>query len=173
MEVSILTTKRLKLEPLSIQHSAGMFALWSDVSVCEYSGTVSDSEGHVIEMPATSSVQSDLIIDFWLKAINEGWGFRWAVILMEPEEIFVGTIGFNSLSNPYEMAFHLLPAYWGKGIMTEASEIAMDWAKRQGASEIEAFIAPENMKSIALAARLDMDATDEYSDGAQRYYKIF
>lgn len=169
IQIPILTTTRLRLEPLSFFHSQGMFDLWSDKHVCQYSGTVSDYDGNVIEMPAKSSTQSDLIVDFWVKAAADGWGFRWAVIFASSSESFAGTIGFNSLSNPYEIAFHLLPDYWGQGIMNEASEAAMNWAKEQGASDIEAYIVPENTKSIALVERLGMGATKKYSDGANQY----
>lgn len=147
-----------------------MFALWADADVCKYSGVVTDKGGNIIPTPVQNSDQSDLIIDFWLQAIKDGWGFRWAVLL---EDSFTGTLGFNSLTDYYEIAFHLHPDYWGKGIMSEASKVAVEWAKDNGAAGIEAFIEPENTASSALAQRLNMKATDEYSEGAQRYVVSF
>ncbi|MEL6523230.1 MAG: GNAT family N-acetyltransferase [Pseudomonadota bacterium] len=170
LRVPTLRTDRLKLEPISTLHSDGMFALWSDASVCEYSGTINDYDGNVINMPARNKAESDCIIDFWLRAFDDGWGFRWAIIVLE-DNSFAGTIGFNSLDSSYEIAFHLLPLFWGRGIMTEAAKKAIQWSIDDGALEIEAFIEKENSRSSALARRLEMVATHEYSEGAQRYFK--
>ena len=166
LKIPTLKTHRLTMSPISMAHSLGMFELWADDYVCKYSGKVEDYEGHLIETPVKSYLQSDLIIDFWQKAILDEWGFRWAVLL---EGQFVGIVGFNSLKGAYEIAYHLLPQYWGKGIMTEASLKAIEWAKSDGCQEIEAFIEPKNVGSFAVAQRLNMLSTDEYSDGAQRW----
>lgn len=168
LEIPTLITDRLKIEPISMQHSNGMFDLWSDADVCRYSGTVTDYDRNVIDMPAKTLVDSDLIIDFWLKAAKDGWGFRWAVVLTNTAD-FVGTVGFNSLTQCSEIAYHLLPQHWGKGVMTEATKAAIQWRRDEGALEIEAFVEPENAPSIALAERLGMEATDDFSEGAQRY----
>ena len=45
---------------------------------------------------------------------------------------FTGTVGFNSLSECSKIAFHLLPKYWGRGIMSEASIAAIEWRRIQG-----------------------------------------
>ena len=169
LTIPTLTTERLTLEPISWRVSEGMFSLWSDADVCRYSGTVTDYDRNAIEMPAATCAESDKIIDFWLKATNDGWGFRWVVRITDKDE-FTGTVGFNSLNECSEIAFHLLPKYWGKGIMSEASIAAIQWRRSQGTcSEIEAFVEPENAPSIALIERLGMKATDVFSEGAQRY----
>ncbi len=149
-------------------HSKGMFDLWSDAEVCRYSGPVTDYDGNSIAMPAATKADSDLIIDFWRRAANHGWGFRWAMVMAGPGE-FTGTIGFNSLGECSEIAFHLLPRHWGKGLMTEASNAAIQWRRSLGVSEIDAFIEPENSPSIALAERLGLKPTNEFTRGAQRY----
>ena len=169
--VPILKTERLRLEPLSMRHSKGMFELWSDADVCRYSGTVTDYNQNIIKMPAVSRAESDLIIDFWLKAAEDGWGFRWAVINADNND-FTGTVGFNSVDKCSEIAFHLVRRYWGKGIMSEASQAAIDWARDNGTQEIEAFVEPENKGSITLTERLGLKATDTFSEGAQRYVRV-
>ncbi len=158
------------MEPLSLAHSGGMFELWSDAEVCRFSGTVIDYDGNVIDVPAATSAQSDRIIDFWLNAANAGWGLRWAVLREGSEAVFAGTVGFNSLQGCAELAYHLLPRHWGNGIMTEASEAAIQWVRGTGVREIEAFIEPENTPSRALAGRLGMAPTTAFSDGAQRHW---
>ena len=150
-------------------HSADVFKLWSDPAVCRYSGTVRDYDGNVIAMPAASSDHSDRIIDFWIRAAEDGWGFRWAAKLNGEAGQFVGMIGFNTLTTCAEIAYHLLPAYWGRGFMTEAAFAAANWVRANGSTELEAFIEVGNTASIALAERLGMTAMDQFSGGAQRY----
>ena len=146
-----------------------MFDLWSDQAVCRFSGAVRDYDGNVIPMPARSRNDSDAIIDFWRRAVSDGWGFRWAVVLLGGQRAFAGMIGFNSWPACAEIAYHLHPSYWGKGIMTEAAKAATQWARVNGACELEAFIEPKNVASIALARRLGMTATHEFCEGARRY----
>lgn len=150
-------------------HSPGMFELWSDPQVCRFSGTVRDADGNVIDMPAAVPAHRDLIIDFWVKAANQGWGFRWAVLCVDAMDRFAGIVGFNSVADCSEIAYHLLPSYWGRGFMSEASRAAIKWRREAGAAEIEAFIEPENARSISLACRLGMTAVPEFADGAQRF----
>lgn len=169
LRIPTLATERLKMEPISLVHSQGMYDLWADASVCKYSGTVKDYRGNAINTPVASHNESDLIIDFWLRAVADGWGFRWAILLLDADNTFIGTVGFNSLTACPEIAFHLLPRHWGQGFMTEASEAAIDWRRGHGATEIEAFIEPENISAIALARRLGMKATDAVVERARRH----
>jgi len=163
-----LTTRRLRLEPLSTDHASGMFRLWSDPEVCRYSGVVRDYAGNSIDMPAATSAESDLIVDFWIRAARDGWGFRWAVMIADGNG-FAGTVGFNTLTDCAEIAYHLLPDYWGRGVMNEACQAAIDWRRGDRGSGIEALIEPDNSASIALVRRLGLSPTGEFSEGSQRY----
>lgn len=169
LHLPVINTSRLVLEPLSKVHSQGMFDLWSDPAVCEYAGIVRDCDQKVISTPTKTRSDSDRIIDFWQQAAFDGWGFRWALVLSEPQGAFVGTLGFNALTECAEIAFHLLPAYWGRGFMAEAARAAIAWLNMRGATHLEAFIDPENTASIMLARQLGMDASCTFSEGAQRY----
>jgi RimJ/RimL family protein N-acetyltransferase len=153
IEVPILESERLRLEPLSHAHSEGMFELWSDPGVCEYSGSAIDSDGRPIGLPARSRIESDRLLEYWLGRSRAGTGFRWAVMQGERGE-FAGAVGFNSLVPCPEYAYHLVPRFWRHGIGTEASRCAIAWAYSQGAASIESFIEPDNSASIRLALRL-------------------
>lgn len=142
--------------------------MWRQPAVQEYSGPALDEYGDVIPLPARTSEDSDKLIRFWMRAAKDGWGFRWVLTLAEDDGL-VGHIGFNTLSTCSEIAYHMNPKYWGRGLMTEAAKAALAWRKAGGAKEVEAFIEPENARSVALALRLGMTATDTFSDGAQRY----
>lgn len=168
-EIPRLTTERLELKALTSEHSAGMYALWSAPQVCEYSGSAVDFTGNPIELPAISAADSDRIIDFFAQHQRQGSAFRWAMMLRESQE-FAGAIGFNSIAECSEIAYHLVPGYWGKGLMSEACRSAIGWVTATiGVTAIEAFIEPANVASIGLIDRLGFTATGESKDGADRY----
>ena len=168
IQVPILSTTRLNLEPMSLAHSQGMFEMWCQPAVQEYSGPAKDVYGDIIQLPARTPRDSDKLICFWEKAAMDGWGFRW-VLLLKDDNSLVGHIGFNSLSPCSEIAYHMNPKYWGQGYMTEAAKAALEWRKAGGATGVEAFIDPRNTNSIAVAFRLGMNATNDFSEGARRY----
>lgn len=169
LPIPTLRTARLRLEPLSLSHSAGMYALWSSEQVCRHSGPAVDADGVAIPLPVATTVDSDRIIDFFVRRAVAGRGFRWAVI-RRADDRFMGAVGFNHLGARPEMAYHLHPDAWGQGLMTEAARVALDWLARDGeVLEVEAFIEPANIASIALARRLTFAPTGEISDGVARY----
>jgi len=169
LQVPILETARLQLEPLTLKHSAGMFRLWSDARVCRYAGDAVDVNGHQITLPARTNSDSDKIIEFFHHHQNQGVAFRWAVVDSAADE-FVGIVGFNSLGVAAEIAYHLCPTAWGRGCMTEACKAAMTWLQGQGSCRrLIAFIDAGNAASIRLALRLGMQATQEVRDGARCY----
>lgn len=167
--IPTLSTDRLVLEPLTLAHSAGMFAVFSREEVTRYSGPASDLDGAPIRLPAHTPADSDKIIAFFLQGAADGERFRWA-IRTRADEAFIGAIGFNQLGLCSELAYHLHPDAWGRGLMAEAAAAALDWLQgRPDAREVAAFVEPENAASIRLAERLGMRATGEASDTANRY----
>lgn len=167
--IPTLRSARLIMTPLSLAHSPGMFDLWSREEVCRYSGPACDYERRPIELPAQAPADSDKIIDFFIRSAADGTRFRWA-LQTRAERVFVGAAGFNHLGPCAEYAYHLNPRFWGQGLMTEASLLAMAWlCARPGCTQVEAFIEPANLASARLAARLGLRPTGEVSDGAARY----
>ena len=168
IEPPTLHTDRLVLEPLGPRHSAGMFLLWSREQVCRHSGPARDWDGNAIVLPATSTADSDKIIDFFERMAALGSGFRWALVRRDTDK-FVGTVGFNSLAPIAELAFHLRPEFWGQSLMREAVEAALAWSRKSGRPLVEAFIEPENTASVGLARRLGFASTGLFHDGAERF----
>ena len=169
LEIPHLATTRLELQPLSRSHSFGMYELWSAPEVCEYSGSAVDFGDNPIELPVRIPTDSDRILDFFMQHQRQGSAFRWAMV-MKQDSTFVGAIGFNSLGSCSEIAYHLCPTSWGKGIMFEACCAAILWvASSRGSTSVEAFVEPQNAASIKLLRRLEFTPTGESRDGANRY----
>jgi ribosomal-protein-alanine N-acetyltransferase len=169
LAVPSLAAQRVRLEPLSHAHSAGMFAMWSRPEVCQFAGPVADFNGDPVPLPAIDASVSDRIIDFFVRSAAVGTGFRWA-LLDRSDGAFVGAVGFNALGTCSQIAYHMLPEFWGRGLMTEAALAAIDWLRgRTGSETVEALIEESNATSIRLALRLGMKATRESAGGANRY----
>lgn len=167
--IPTLSTQRLTLEPLALAHSAGMFATFSREEVTRYSGPASDLNGAPIRLPAEVPDDSDKIIVFFLKGAADGERFRWAV-RTQADGVFVGAIGFNRLGACPEIAYHLHPDAWGRGLMGEAAAAALDWLRgRPDAQAVAALIEPQNEASVRFAQRLGMQATGETFGPAKRY----
>jgi len=171
LTIPTLNTKRLRLEPLTMQHSNAMYLMWQNRNVQKYSGLATDIHGHEINLPAEQQSDSDKLIHFWMQAAEDGWGFRWAVIQINEQSQFIGHLGFNKVSDCAEIAYHMNPDYWGNGYMTEAAMKAQEWIKSQGSSQVEAFVESENLQSVRLTKRLGLQPTNRFADGAQRYLR--
>ena len=94
---------------------------------------------------------------------------RWAMLLRESNS-FVGAAGFNSLGGVCELAYHLHPDYWGRGLMAETCRAIMQWARDEvGANSFVAFIESDNLPSLNLIQRLGFVGADDFRHGARRF----
>ena len=166
LEVPVLEGTRLRLEPLAVAHSEGMFELWRHPEVCELAGPAVDARGEPIVLPAPSRAESDRLLHYWLDRARAGTGFRWAA---QTGERFVGAVGFNALGSCAEYAYHLVPRHWGAGLATEASTLALAWAFERGAASAEVYIPPANHRSLRLARRLGFEPSGPPRAGADRF----
>lgn len=102
----------------------------------------------------------------WMEATRDHWrqrGFGEWVVEIPGEAPFIGVIGLNYLDFPapfspaVEVAWRLVPAYWGKGYAREAARAAIeDGFYRLGMDEIVAITTPANRRSWGLMQRLGM-----------------
>ena len=168
LRIPTLEGERIRLEPLAPRHSHGMFALWSEATVCEYAGPSRDSTGRLIDLPARSRSESNRLLHYWIERAEAGTGFRWAVILNDNSG-FAGAIGFNTLGPCSEYAYHFVPRFWGAGLATEASRLALSWCSGENAGLVEMFIEPGNARSIRLAERLGFERQTRAEDELPRY----
>lgn len=172
MKAPTFKTSRLLLEPFSAKHSNGMFKLWSSPEVCQYSGDAHDFGGGKINLPAESPRDSDKILNFFIQYQARSEKIRWAVSSLE-DQCFIGAVGFNTLSDCAELAYHLHPSHWGKGYAMEACQEIVTWRLHHNEStSLEAFIEPDNFPSINIVTKLGFNFYGESSEGCNRYLYV-
>ncbi|WP_077032666.1 GNAT family N-acetyltransferase [Pelomonas sp. KK5] len=147
--MTILTTARLRLEPITDAHFEGLHALNSDAEVMRY----------VTGRPDTPE-------DTWeaierTKARWAEWGYSWwAFIEIETGELVgagcVQHLGRDK-ANPHETGWRLRRDRWGRGYAIEAArEMARFAFEDLRAPELCAVCMPENVASSRVMERLGM-----------------
>ena len=114
----VLETKRIKLRPIATSDAQSVF---------EYaiSPLVGPSAGW---KPHTDIEESVKFIAYCIKKREFGQPGNYAIILKE-ESKMIGTIEIHSYKeHKGEVGFVLNPAYWNKGIMTEAAKLLIIYA---------------------------------------------
>jgi [ribosomal protein S5]-alanine N-acetyltransferase len=83
----------------------------------------------------------------------------------------VGTIGFHTVSlenRSAELAYDLAPAWWGKGIASEACKAMVQWAHSHvELIRVQATVLTSNNRSIAVVQRCGLER-----EGLLRSYRI-
>lgn len=143
-----LSTRRLRLPPLTRNHTEDLTAIYGDPEVARYVGgdRLTDE---------TIPLQVAAFADEWAE---HGYG-QSAVILRESGE-FVGRIGLHYWPqwDEIELGYILARSAQGTGLATEGAQAWLAWAK--SAAKIDYVIAnihPENAASIGLAKKLQFE----------------
>jgi RimJ/RimL family protein N-acetyltransferase len=105
---------------------------------------------------------------------------RWAVTVRGPVggRAVVGgasLLPFGMGGQDLQMAWQLQPAWWGKGLATEAGHALAHYAFTSGAAEIFAVVRPRNSRAAALAERIGMEwvgETEKYYDRELQVYRL-
>jgi RimJ/RimL family protein N-acetyltransferase len=145
----ILTTPRLRLRPWREEDQDAFAALAADPEVMRDLGGPLDRAG------------SDAKLDRYRAAFDRHGFCRWAVESLSGE--FLGYAGIMPLEPDHplgpgaEIGWRLMRHAWGHGYATEAAGAALqDGFGRLGFGEILAYTAPDNLRSQAVMARLDL-----------------
>ena len=90
------------------------------------------------------------------KAATRGW-VLWPVV-HEADAELVGFCGFNDGFPPdVEIGWRLLPAYWGRGLATEAARAVLDYGFRTfGFPRVISVAQPANVASIRVMEKIGM-----------------
>lgn len=97
-------------------------------------------------------------VEYWGGLFRTQTSICWAIECNITKRL-IGTIGFNYWSKQnrrVEVNYDLDPAYWGRGIMTDAVKAATDFAlNKLEVVRIQATVQTENARSIKLLEKLN------------------
>lgn len=94
--------------------------------------------------------QAEKLIFYWRKLFAEESGMRWGITLRENDQL-IGSVGFKQIFHQHrraDLGYELDPAYWNKGIMTEAVKLVTEYGlEKMKLHSIEANITPAHVAS--------------------------
>lgn len=139
----LLETERLALRKITKRDLNDLLFLRSDPDVMLY-----------LDSPKATNIREvkDLLtkIDTGLKMNT---AIAWGIFLKDSTEL-IGTISFHRIEKPHhraELGYMLKPAYWKKGIISEAvNEVIAYGFRKINLHSIEAHVNPSNAGSIRL-----------------------
>ena len=137
----VLVTDRLRLRALSLDDIDAVFAMRSDPKAMEF-----------VPRPLARSLDdARALINSILEEQAVGNGIIWAITLKDDPQM-IGTIGYWRIQKEHyrgELGYMLLPAHWGKGIISEAIAAVTEHGFRAiGFHSIEAIVDPGNPASM-------------------------
>ncbi len=162
----VITTSRLVLEPLRVQHADEMAAVLDDGSLHEF------IEGR----PATLEQLRDR---YARQAVGEspdgtqGW-LNW-IIRLGYAGSAVGTVQATLHREAdglvADLAWVVGTAYQGQGYAREAAAGMVDWLNGAGVEVFVAYLHPAHHASARVAQRLELRRTDVVVDGEVRWIR--
>lgn len=159
--MSILHTERLVLRPFNESDAEAMFKNWT------YDDRVAK---HCRWTAHTSVSMTEQLLSFYLKEQNEGFDYRWAIVIMGTDEP-IGAIDVVEISEDGKTAiigYVLSHDYWNKGIATEALRRIIDFLFEKGFTEIVGRFHPENIGSGRVMEKCGMKFS-HYSKEQRKY----
>lgn len=151
--IPILTSNRIILKPLSENDSEAFYALYADSGVQQYFD----------ESPFLPGEQP---LDFTNRIIAV-CNYLWTVRTIENPDTIIGDCAlhhYDEALKRIEIGGSLLPAYWGKGLMAEAIDAAIQFAKEElQVSHILTKTKPANLKAISLVKKMGFETV--FQDG--------
>jgi RimJ/RimL family protein N-acetyltransferase len=149
-----LTSERLVLEPLRIDHATEMVAVLDDPELYRFIGGEPPEE-------------ADLVARYTRQVAGEGW-LNWILRVRETGEP-VGTVQVTLGDGTAELAWVMSPRFQGEGYASEGSAAVLDWLRERGFGVFIAHIHPDHTASQGLAARLGFEPTETVKNGEVRW----
>ena len=160
MTVEPLTSERLRLEPLTVDHAPAMVAVLADPSIYEFTGGSPPTLSELSERYARQSAgRSPDGSEQWL---------NWVVVLDDQP---VGYVQATVVGAEAEIAWVVSPAHQGRGLATEAATAMVDWLASAGITCLVAHIHPDHAASAHVCARLGLRPTDVVEGGEVRWVR--
>ncbi len=140
-----LTTQRIVLRSLEAEDVVAIYRHFSDPQVVRF-----------LMDPLESLGDAEEVLGQLLGMYKAGKAMYWALTLKTTGEL-VGVCGFEKFGpgERGEVGFDLAPAWWGKGLMSEAMTAVIQYGfERLRLSEINAITAVGNRRAQRLLKRL-------------------
>ncbi|MCZ0991639.1 GNAT family N-acetyltransferase [Streptomyces diastatochromogenes] len=158
-EAPAISTRRLDLLPLHVEHAEEMAVVLSDPALHTYIGGTPDTPQALRSRFRRMTAGSPDPAVSWL---------NW-VIRQRDESCLTGTVQATvspSGNGPIaEVAWVVGTPWQGRGIATEAARGLVDWLSRQRVQTVIAHIHPEHRASAAVATAAGLTLTDEWHEG--------
>jgi RimJ/RimL family protein N-acetyltransferase len=152
----IVETERLLLREFDEGDAEAFLALGSDPAILRYTG---DPGGGLRSLEhALHVMRSRTLADYQ----KHGFG-RWACVHKADDRVigFAGLKRLDDLGGEVDLGYRFLPAYWGKGLATEASRPAVEYGfTRLGLRRILGLVDPENVASARVLEKVGMTFAD-------------
>jgi RimJ/RimL family protein N-acetyltransferase len=162
-----LTTQRLVLEPLRVEHAQEMAAVLCYPALHAFiGGTPSTEEQLSARYERQAAGQSPDGREGWLNWIVRDRETSAAVGTLQ------ATISDTDQGRSAELAWVIATSRQGQGLATEAAVAGRDWLRERGVEFFSAHIHPEHAASATVAHRLGLEATDRRQDGEVRWVSI-
>lgn len=157
--MTLLTTPRLRLEPMNDAHADGLFLLNSDPAVMRYISGRPETREETLAMIERVKAR-------WVE-----WGFSWwsFIELSTGEIIGAGCIQYlgRDPANPLEIGWRLRPDRWGQGHASEAAQAMAAFAFETVKTPLLCAVCdPDNTGSARVMQRLGMAYR-----GVERWYE--
>ena len=165
--MTILTTERLRLEPIDERHFDGLQAMNSQPEVMRFiSGTP--------ETPEQTRNMVQLVKGRWAQ-----YGFSWWAFIERSSGRLVGAGCVQYLgrdpANPHELGWRLVPDKWGQGLALEAARAMAAFAfETLEAPLLVAVCRPDNANSARVMQKLGMRyrGVETWYEGPHAVYEI-
>lgn len=150
LEFPQLETERLLLRELKSTDAEAVYRYLSDPEVTRYLATP----------PHRSLKQTQDLLNFLVSLFEKGEGFRWGITLKAGDAagVVIGTCGYHAWAKDHfraEIGYELARAYWGQGIMAEATEALLTFGFEQMAlHRVEAMVLEGNRASARFLEKL-------------------
>jgi ribosomal-protein-alanine N-acetyltransferase len=134
------------LRPWTGRDQKALYLLWRDPGVRRYLWD---------DRAISRSRVAQAVRDHFESVIKRCIGF-WALHFRNADSL-IGFCGFRiERTSEIELLYGLAPAYWGRGLATEAAAAALDYAWKKDFAHIYGYTDPPNERSIAVLKRLGM-----------------
>jgi RimJ/RimL family protein N-acetyltransferase len=159
----VISTRRLDLLPLAVEHATEMAAVLSDPALHAFTGGTPDTPRALRTRYQRLTAGSPDPAVTWL---------NW-VILLRDEARLTGTVQATISPSVHghhaEIAWVVGTAWQGRGIATEAAQGLVHWLGQQPIQAVLAHIHPDHHASAAIAAAAGLTPTDERHEGEIRW----